>query len=96
MEKLAKGTKETLLITVDDRTNNLATLDGLTLKYDVIARDGTKKIDQGNATNTGMIAKCLVDTTTGGGWPAGKYSLYLDITTATEKPRLGPFEIELA
>lgn len=96
MEKLAKGTKEILLVNVVDRLKAITTLNGLTMKFDVYDRQGNIKMNQVTATNAGMIAQCLVDTTTGGGWAAGKYVLYLDITTGPEKPRLGPFEFELA
>lgn len=96
MENLVLGTKETMLVTVVDRLGNLATLDGLVMKFDVIDREGNKKINQQAATNAGMIAQCLVDTSAWLATDKGKYQLYLDVTSGAEKPRLGPFEFEVA
>jgi len=92
---LPQGTKEHVIVDIEDLLNNLVTLDGTTPKFDVKNEAGTLIYTQQAATNQVMRCFCLIDTDTTGPtsslWPAGTYRLYIDFTTAPELPRLGPF-----
>jgi hypothetical protein len=89
---LPVGTKEYLIVDVDDLLNNLITLDGTNPRYDVKDPSGNLKYNQAIATNQVMRLYCIIDTALGGLWIAGSYRLYVNFTTAPELPRLGPFQ----
>jgi hypothetical protein len=88
---LPVGTKEYLMLDVDDLLDVLTTLNGTTPTFDVKDQAGAFKYTAQAATNVGMRLYCLVDTALGGAWAAGNYRLYVNFTTAPELPRLGPF-----
>ena len=89
---LPKGTKEYVVVEVEDALNNLLTLEGTTPKFDVKNEAGTLVINQGTPVIQVMKLFCMIDTrTTPGSWPAGEYRVYVDFTTAPELPRIGPF-----
>lgn len=95
---LARGTKETLIVDLEDVLGNMSTLAGTGAQFDVNARNGTPMITAATVTFDGgkpMEALCLVDTNLPILWPAGKYFLYLDFTFATDAPRLGPMEFHV-
>jgi len=95
---LAKGTKETLVVDVEDFLGNMTTLAGTGATFDVEARGGTPMITAGSVTfdvGSPLRAKCLVDTTTPLLWPAGKYFLYINFTFTVDAPRLGPMEFHV-
>lgn len=88
MERLAKGTIENLYIDVKDRLNNLTTLDGLTLTWEVKG-DEDESIANGPASNDDMLVICgPLNTTT---WEQDEYDLYVIIANPPETIRLGPF-----
>ena len=88
------GSIETLVVDVDDFFDNLISLDGIGCVFDVFARDlVTPKMQNVAITVTApnfMRARCLVNTTLGGLWTAGKYALYLRFPANPDTPRLGP------
>ena len=88
---LTQGTKERLIIDVEDLLGNLATLDGTTPTYDVKDQAGVYKYTDAVATNVVMRLYCMIDTNLGGLWAAGNYRLYVTFTTAPEIPVLGPY-----
>lgn len=89
---LPKGTKENIVVEVDDALNNLVDLAGTTPKYDVKKEDDTLVISQATPTIQVMKLFCMIDTrTTPNNWPPGEYRIYVDFTTAPELPRIGPF-----
>jgi hypothetical protein len=89
---LPKGTKEFLAVTVDDKLNNITTLEGETVTFDVRGEDDALVVTDGPTILQSMIALCLVDTTT---WDEGKYRLFLKIDIAPQRPVLGPFKFDV-
>jgi hypothetical protein len=93
--ELVKGTKENLVVDVEDRLGNLATLDGTTPTYDVRAKYGDDFILQDLTANTNELqAFCLIDTTSND-LPIGQYELFLRFNNLPEVPLLGPMEFEI-
>jgi hypothetical protein len=92
MERLPVGTKEYLIVDVSDRLNNLTTLDGTVITFDVNHENGTEKYDDEPASNDGMKVRCLIDTT---GWEPDEYGLFITIFAAPEQPRLGPYAFKV-
>jgi hypothetical protein len=88
---LPQGTKEYLLVDVDDLLDNLVDLSGTTPKYDVKDAENNLKYNQVAVTQISLMRLyCLIDTNLGGLWAAGNYRLYVNFTTTPELPRLGP------
>ena len=100
LEVIKQGSIEPLIVNLRDRLegiNDLGT-DVTNLRFDVIAPDGTTvKISNGIPTTSGMKAICLIDTTTGGGWADGEYSLWIKYTDGSASPILfaGKFRVEV-
>ena len=92
---LPQGTKEYVIVNVDDTLDNLVTLAGTTPQYRVLTAAGVEKIAWTTAVDVVMKLYCMIDTQSGGLWPADTYRLYCRFTTAPELPWLGPFEIEV-
>jgi hypothetical protein len=93
---LPRGTKEYLLVDVEDLLGNVTTLTGHNPRYSVKDEvDAFKYTDQAGSS-TGMVAYCMVDTNAGGLWAAGIYRLYLRFDATPEIPYLGPFEFEVS
>lgn len=95
---MVSGTKEYLLVTVGDRLEDITNLNLLAPIFSVYDKlDNPKQSAvpaDVDADNT-LIAKCLVDTTTGGNWSSGIYRLYLTLSAAPEEPVLGPLEFKV-
>ena len=96
--ELPQGTKEHLVVDVDDELNNLPTLDGTTPQFRVLMPD-PDDADKVAWTSTGLTVQvmklfCLIDTSVGP-WDGGTYRLYVRFTTAPELPVLGPFEFDV-
>lgn len=90
---LPAGTKEQIAVDVKDLLENLGTLDGSGLTYTIKQkRTGTVMYNNAAGANQGMVALCMVDTTTGGGWPKVRYEMFLKFNALPEVPVLGPFE----
>ena len=89
---LPQGTKEFLIVDVDDASDQLTTLVGTTPKYDIKDSTGTLKVNQGTPTAVGMRLYCLADTTAGGLWAGDTYRLYVNFITGGEAPKIGPME----
>lgn len=92
--KLARGTIESIQITVVDNSGVITDLAASSPDFDVVEFDDTAVVTGVAASATGMVIYCLVDTT---GWAAGVtlFKLYVSFTVGAETPRLGPFGIEL-
>lgn len=93
---LAKGTKETVIVLVDDVTDVVTDLSGLSPKFDFLDDANTFIYNQQAATASGMTMSCLLDVSATG--PSGllavaHYRLFVGFTTGSEKPRLGPIDV---
>ena len=98
-EVLKQGTIEPLIVNLRDRLGTIDDLatDVTNLRFDVIASDGTTfKVTNGVPSTVGTKAICLIDTTTGGGWPDDEYTLWIKYTDGSASPVLyaGKFRVE--
>lgn len=93
--EIPQGTKEYLIVDVTDALQNLGSLSGASPQYTVYDPDGTAVLTNQAAVASGMSARCMIDTTTGGPWPGGEYELYLRLTAAPEIPLIGPLRFEI-
>ena len=92
---LQQGTKEYILVDVEDLLGNLTTLTGTNPRFTVLdAADVAKYTDQA-ATNVNMKAYCLIDTMNGGAWAGGTYRLWLKFDVSPEVPYIGPYEFDI-
>ena len=64
--QVVQGSKEYLVVDLQDLTGLVSDLAALGVQFDVNAEDGTPKQSNVAAAVTGMRAACLVDTTAGG------------------------------
>lgn len=95
IDPLVQGTIENLLVDVEDRDSNLTSLDGTGTKFSVRPRNSTDEdwvVEDASASNDGLRAFCLVDTTD---WETGEYELYIKFDNLPESPRLGPMHFEV-
>lgn len=89
------GTKEYVVVEVDDALNNVVDLTALTPEFKVLNPDpnDTDKLAWAAVSQvTLMKLYCLIDTT---GWAGGTYRLFVKFTATPEVPWLGPYEIEV-
>lgn len=93
---LPQGTKEYVIVDVDDELNAIADLSGTTPQFRVLKPDDSEMISW-TAVNsvTLMKCRCLIDTNVPSLWPGVEYRLYLRFTTAPELPWLGPFPFDV-
>lgn len=90
------GTKENVPVDVIDNAGIILTLVGSSPKFDVLDATNTVKINQQAATVSGtMRLLCLCDFTNQTTFPIGAYRLFCDFTVGSEKPRLGPFDLQV-
>lgn len=97
MESIVIGSKETLLVDLEDTLGNLTDLTGVGITYDVKDETGTDKISDADIVvqpSAPMTARCLIDTSTGT-WEAGHYFLYLKFSLDPDAPILGPLEFKV-
>jgi hypothetical protein len=99
MPELPQGTKEYLIVDVEDELGAIADLSSHNPEFRVINPDPTDT-DKVTWTNVGLVVtlmkvRCLVDTSSGGGWPPGTYRLQLRFTATPELPWLGPYEFDV-
>lgn len=95
---LVSGTKEYILVTVGDRLEDVDDITPLTPVFTVYDKDDAPMQSAVAAdvdTDDKLIAKCLVDTTTGGNWVSGIYRLFLTLSASPEVPVLGPVEFKV-
>ena len=93
--ELPLGTKEYVVVDVDDELNAVADLATLSPQFKVLNPDplDTDKLAWAAVTQvTLMKLFCLIDTT---GWSGGTYRLFVKFTATPEIPWLGPYEIEV-
>src|SRR5678815_1543105 len=89
---LRSGTKEYLLVNIGDRIDNVDDLTALTPTFNVYDEDDAPMQGPTNAdifAGELMTAQCLIDTSSAGGWPSGKYRLFLSLSAPPEAPILG-------
>lgn len=92
------GTKEYILVTVGDRLEDVIDLTPLTPVFTVYDKNDVPMQSNTPAevdTDDKLIAKCLVDTSTGGNWLSGIYRLFLTLSASPEFPVLGPVEFKV-
>lgn len=95
---VTQGSKETLVIDLDDALSNLNDLSGASCEFQVRTHAGvTQQNWAAIQTYVGkpMRAGCLVDTTTPTLWPSARYSIYLRFTNNPDTPVVGPFEFSV-
>lgn len=92
---IRSGSIEYILVTVGDHLENVASLSLLNPTFSVYDENDDLMITN-QVANTDidqpMVALCLIDTTTSGGWTSGKYRLELKLQAAPETPILAPVE----
>lgn len=89
--KLPKGTKEYIVIGLEDRLGTITTLTGAGMIYDIFDAAGNAKYNDAPGANMLMKAMCMCDTNLGGLWAIGRYELFIQFNALPEVPRLGPF-----
>lgn len=94
--RIAKGTKESIVVEVTDENGVVTDLSALSPKYDFLDDANTFIYNQVAATATGMEMTCLIDASATG--PSGllavaHYRLFVGFTVGSEKPRLGPIDV---
>ncbi len=92
---LPQGTKEYIVVDVDDELNNLVTLAGTSPQYRVLKPNDTEQLTWTTAVDQVMKLFCMIDTNTPLLWAGDTYRLYCRFTTAPELPVLGPYEFEV-
>lgn len=95
MESVTIGSKEELIVDVKDLIENYTDLSALAPRYDVKDKAGNVKMNNQVPIVNLMRLRCLIDTTLGGNWVAGRYDLYVRFTAAPEAPVLGPLEFKV-
>lgn len=98
MESINIGSKEDLIVDVTDVIQNVDDLTATNPRYDVKDKAGNFKMTNQVAVVDAikkMRLLCLIDTTAGGLWVAGRYFLYVRFTNAPEAPQIGPFEFKV-
>lgn len=90
--KLTKGTIEQVPIKITDALENLTSLSGKDLRYDLYKADDPETVVSTNsaASNDGLIALPLIDTT---GLAEGFYNIYISFVVTPQTIRKGPFKI---
>lgn len=89
------GSKENLMVDVQDLLGNLVTLSGTNPRYTIEDENGVDKVVDAVATFTLLKAFCMIDTTTGGPWEPLDHKLWLRFDALPEIPLLGPFPFTL-
>jgi hypothetical protein len=96
MIKIPVGSKEFLVVDVEDRFDTISNLTGSNPTYDVRLQDDDDNwVLQTQAAVIGpgnMQLECLVDTD---GWDLGNYELFTEFINLPEQPRLGPMVFEV-
>ena len=96
MYKIVKGSKEHMVIDVDDELGELTTLETAGLQYSVKDRMGDDTSPPMNnlaGDAEDMQARCLIDTT---GLDVGQYRLFIKFNALPEVPVLGPFLFQVS
>lgn len=88
---VAKGSKENVRVTFEDRAGLVTDLSGSGPTFDVIDSGDVFKVTAGSASATGMVITVLLDTTVGGTWAEGEYRLFVKFTVSAQVIRKGPY-----
>lgn len=91
--QLVQGTKEYLIVDMTDKVGALLSLDGTNPRFTVYDNANLKYYNDATASNVGLTAYCLVDTSAAhpmGLWPAGEYRLSVHFDTPAESPVVEP------
>lgn len=95
---VTQGSRETLLIDLDDALNNLEDLSTAGAEFKVVNKQDVLMQDW-SAIQTyvakPMRAGCLVDTSVPSTWPSTRYHIYLRFTANLDAAVLGPFEFSV-
>lgn len=96
VEVFALGTIEYYPVKVYDTFENLTTLDGTGLTFDVYKDDEneTSVFTNRAATNEGLVALPLIDTVADCD-EEGPYLMWIKFNALPEVPRLGPFRFRV-
>lgn len=92
---LPQGTKEYVVVDVDDELNVVNNLATMSPEFKVLNPDplDTDKLAWAAVSQINLMKLyCLIDTT---GWAGGTYRLFIRFTAAPEIPWLGPHEVEV-
>jgi hypothetical protein len=91
---LTSGTVEYLPVKVTDALKRISSLDSTDLHFDIYKADIAETPVETNVSgdNQGMLALCLVDTTS---LDEGEYDLFIHFQALPETPRLGPFRFRV-
>lgn len=93
------GSKETLLIDLDDALDNLSDLSTASCEFKVNAKRTGTLMQNWSAIQTyvskPMRAGCLVDTSMPGPWATGRYEIRLRFVDNPDTPVVGPFEFSV-
>ena len=96
---VTQGSKETLVIDLDDALNNLNDLSTVSTEFEVREHDKVTVIQAWSSIQTyvgkPMRAGCLVDTEVPSLWPSARYNIYLRWTDNPDTPVVGPFEFSV-
>lgn len=93
--KIAKGSVQYWPIKVFDAFETIYDLTDLDLRFDLykVEDDGDVEVlDNVGASNNGMIALPLVDSTS---LAEGLYKVFISFVTSPQTPRLGPFFFQI-
>lgn len=91
--QLIQGTKEYLIVDMTDKLGGLTSLTGTNPRFTVYDVGNVQWYTNQPASNVGMTAYCLVDTSAAhpsGLWPAAEYRLSLHFDTPAESPVVEP------
>jgi hypothetical protein len=91
MDTIVSGSIEYLSVKWTDRRSQVSNLATLAPTFDVLDKDDVAKQTAVTCIVDGMVANCLIDTTSGGNWVSGIYRLYVRFTASPEIPLHGPF-----
>jgi len=86
-----KGSIQYWPIKVIDAFETINSLDGLDVRFDLYKvedDDDTEITVNGSATNSGMIALPLIDSTT---MEEGLYKVFISFVASPQTPKIGPF-----
>jgi hypothetical protein len=98
MESITIGSIEELIVDIDDSLDGVTDLTTTSPRYDVKDKLGNFKMSNQVAVVdpvNKMRLHCLINTTLGGNWVAGRYFLYPRFTAAPEAPNVGPLEFKV-
>lgn len=96
---VTQGSKETLVLDLDDALDNLNDLSTVNTEFQVRKHDLVTVQQDWSSIQTyigkPMRAGCLVDTETPSLWPSARYNIYVRWVDNPDTPVVGPFEFSV-